>query len=101
MTGEPERPGAEAPVTRTAGGDHAIELVLLHLVAQRRVAPGVFLLRELLPDGVVVVGSAAHVGEGQGLVELRTHDLPRLRAERLAGRLDVHGSRSWRVDGAA
>ena len=38
VAGEPLHAAAEAPVARSAGHDHAVELVLAHLVAQRLVA---------------------------------------------------------------
>ena len=90
MAGEPQHAAAEAPVARAARRDDAVELVLAHLVAQRRVAAGVFLLGELLPHAVAVVRRVAHVGERDRLVELGADRLPRLRPERPA-RLFVHG----------
>ena len=92
VAGQPQHAGAEAPVAGTAGRDHAVELVLLHLGAQRGVAARIFLGGELLVDRVAVIGRAPHIGEGQGLVELVADDLPRLRADRRAGRLHVHGN---------
>ena len=90
MAGEPQHAAAEAPVAGSARHDHAVELVLAHLVAQRRVAARIFLLRELLVDRVPVIRRVAHVGERQRLVEARAHLLPGL----VSGgtrRLDVHG----------
>src|SRR5215813_3639846 len=91
MAGEPQHAAAETPVARPARHDDGVELVLAHLGAQRGIAARVFLLGELLVDGVAVVRRLAHVGEWQRLIELAAHHLPRLWTN--AGRLDVdvHG----------
>src|SRR5262249_16346119 len=62
------------------------------------IAPRIFLLRELLVDGVTVVRRVAHVGERERLVELGAYRLPRLRPDR-AARLFVHGVvSSWLIE---
>src|SRR5712691_9530184 len=93
MAGQPDHAAAEAPMARPARHDDGVELVLLHLGAQRGVAASVFGRGELLPHAVAVIRRVAHVGERQCLVELAAHRLPRLRSER-AARLFVHGTYS-------
>src|SRR5215469_16882511 len=90
MAGEPQHAATEAPVTRSARHDHAVELVDPHLGAQRRVAAGILGGRELLVDSVAVVGCLPHVGERKLLVEAGADLRPRLRTD--AGRLNVHGT---------
>jgi hypothetical protein len=90
MAGEPLHATAEAPVAGSAGHDHAVELVLAHLVAQRLVAALVFLLGEMIIDRVAVIRRVVHVRERRVLVEARAHLVPAL----VSGgtrRLDVHG----------
>jgi hypothetical protein len=89
MPGEPLHAAAEAPMTRAARHDHAIELVLAHFVAQRPVAALVFLLGEMVVDRVPVIGRVVHVGERRVLIEARAHLLPWLVRGRTR-RLDVH-----------
>src|SRR5689334_6522234 len=88
MPGQPEHAAAETPVTGAARNDHRIELMRPHLVAQRTVTALVFGPRELLPDRIAVVGRVAHVGERQGLIKLRSDDIPRLWTD--TRRTDVH-----------
>src|SRR5690242_17637362 len=76
MAGQPRHAAAEAPVARPARYDHAIELVLAHLLAQCRIAPGIFSLRELLIDGVAIKRRVVHVAERAVLVEAIAHLLP-------------------------
>ena len=90
MAGEPLHAAAEAPVARSAGHDHAVELVLAHLVAQRLVAALVFLLGEMIIDRVAVVRRVVHVRERRVLVEARAHLVPALVSGETR-RLDVHG----------
>src|SRR5215471_17953890 len=80
MAGQPEHPPAKAPMARTARNYHHVELVLLHFITQRTIAALVLGLRKLFPHSITVIGRIAHVGERQRLVELCSHDIPRLRA---------------------
>src|ERR1700688_214009 len=88
MAGQPQHPAAKAPMTRTTRDDQPVEFVLAHFLPQCPIATVVLGLRELLPHGVAVIGRVAHIGEGQRLVELCSHDIPRLRAD--TGRADIH-----------
>ena len=76
VAGEPGHAAAETPMARPARHDHGIELVLAHLVAQRRITAGVFFLRELLPHRVAIQRRVVHVGERSVLVEAGTDLLP-------------------------
>jgi hypothetical protein len=89
MPGEPEHARAKAPVTGAAWHDHYIEPVLGHFRAQSAIAALVFLLRELLPDGIAVIRRVAHVRERQRLIEPRSHHIPCLRPD--AWSADIHG----------
>src|SRR4051794_32937471 len=82
MAGEPQHAAAKAPVARAARYNHAIELMLAHLGADRCVTPRVFLRRKLLVYRVAIVWRAAHHVERLGLVEARLELIPgeRLRA---------------------
>ena len=91
MAGQPQHAAAEAPMARSAGHDHGVELLLAHLRPQRLVAALVFGFRELLPHGVAVIRRVAHIGERQRLIELAADDIPRLRADARRTDLGVHG----------
>src|SRR5207248_8128530 len=79
---EPQHAAAEAPVARTAGDHDAVEPELAHLRPQSFVAPRVLLRRELLVDGVAVVGRAVHAVEGLRLVEAVAKVVPGKRGVR-------------------
>src|SRR5215470_13369985 len=76
MASEPRHAAAEAPMARTAGHDHHIEFMGPHLVAQRRIAPGIFLRRKLLPHGIAIKRRVEHVAEWPVLIEPAAHLLP-------------------------
>src|SRR5262245_17081216 len=88
MAGQPQHAPAKAPMARTSRDYHHIQLVLEHFRAQHMVAAVIFGLRELLPHAVPVVRRVAHIGEWQRLIELCSHNIPRLRAD--SRRTDIH-----------
>ena len=69
MAGEPQHPAAETPVAWSAGYDGAVQAVLAHLVAQRGIAAGDLVRRELLVHRIAVVRRPAHRIERPVLVE--------------------------------
>src|SRR5262249_50587599 len=89
MAGEPLHAAAEAPMTRAARPDHAVELVLAHFFAQRAVAALVFLPGKMVVNRVAIIGRAMHIREWAVLIEARAHLFPwALRGG--TRRLDVH-----------
>src|SRR5262245_7122080 len=89
MTSEPLHATAEAPMARATRHDHAVELVLAHLVTQRAVTALVFLLGKMIVDRVTVIRCLVHVGEGRVLIQALAHLFPRLMRGRTR-HLDVH-----------
>src|SRR5205807_5298879 len=90
MAGQPLHAAAEAPMARAPWHDHAVEVVLAHLVAQRPVPPLVFLLGKMIIDRVTVIWRLVHVGEWRVLIQALAHLFPRLMLGRTT-HLDVHG----------
>src|SRR5947208_15937661 len=90
MAGQPLHAAAEAPMARAPWHNHAVEVVLAHLVAQRPVPPLVFLLGKMIIDRVTVIWRLVHVGEWRVLIQALAHLFPRLMRGRTR-HLDVHG----------
>ena len=76
VAGQPQHSAAEAPVAWSAGHDGAVQAVLAHLVAQRGIAAGDLVRRELLVHRIPVVRRTPHRIERPVLIEPITELFP-------------------------